>query len=86
MITCSLAAISNKQEEKEYQSVLVSHILKPNSLGSEEYENELKNKFPHLQINFIEFSRECNEYLKFIDDCGIMKLLQEYIVVDKLEK
>ena len=86
MLTKNLANLQDQDTAKEYISVLKSHILKNNSLGLEEYEKELKYKFPHLYINFSEFSNVCKEYLKLTNNCGIIKLLQEYIIVDKLEK
>ena len=34
----------------------------------------------------MEFSKECEAYLAFIEQCGILKDLGKYIVVSKLDR
>lgn len=57
-----------------------------NGLGTKEHENELKNKFPEIYPNLEKFSKDCNSYLSFIDDCGIIDDFNKYIIIDKLDK
>ena len=49
-------------------------------------ENDLKEKFPNVYINFMEFSKECEAYITFVEECGILKDIGRYVVVDKLDK
>ena len=37
--------------------------------------------YPNLE----KFSKDCNSYLSFIDDCGIIDDFNKYIIIDKLE-
>ncbi len=86
MLTTNLANLDDSSKAQEFISVLTSHILSNKDLGSEEYEKELKNKFPNVYINLMEFSKECDTYITFIEKCEIIKDLSKYVVVSKLDK
>ena len=86
MITANLENLANQGNAQEYLSVLTTHMLSSSGLGSEKYENDLKEKFPNVYINLMEFSKECEAYIKFVEECGILKDLGRYVVVDKLDK
>lgn len=86
MLANSLANIDDPRTAQEYISVLNSHILSYKGLGSEEYEQDLKSKFPNVYINLMEFSKKCDTYIAFIEKCGIIKEIGEYIIVSKLDK
>lgn len=86
MLTANLENLANQGYAQEYLSVLTTHMLSSSGLGSEVYENELKGKFPSVYINIMEFSKECEAYITFVEECGILKDLSRYVVVDKLDK
>ena len=86
MLTTNLGNLADQGNAQEYLSVLTTHILSSTGLGSEKYENDLKEKFPNVYINLIEFSKECEAYMAFIEQCGILKDLGKYVVVSKLDR
>lgn len=86
MLTANLENLANQGNAQEYLSVLTTHILSSAGLGSEKYENDLKEKFPNVYINLMAFSKECEAYITFVEECGILKDLGRYVVVDKLDK
>ena len=86
MLTANLENLANQGNAQEYLSVFTTHILSSAGLGSEKYENDLKEKFPNVYINLIEFSKECEAYITFVEECEILKDLGRYVVVDKLDK
>lgn len=86
MLTANLANLGDQNQAQEYISVLTSHILSNSGLCSEKYETDLKEKFPKVYINLMEFSKECDAYITFVEECGIIKELGKYVVVSKLEK
>jgi hypothetical protein len=86
MLTANLANLEDHNKAQEYISVLTTHILSSTGLGSEKYETDLKEKFPKEYINLMEFSKECDVYITFVEECGIIKDLGKYIVVSKLDK
>ena len=86
MLTTNLGNLADQGNAQEYLSVLTTHILSSAGLGSEKYEDDLKEKFPNVYINLMEFSKECEAYLAFIEQCGIVKDLGKYVVVSKLDK
>lgn len=81
-----MSNLENQGNAKEYISVLISHILSSPGFDSEEYEKELKNKFPNVYINLMEFSNECDAYITFVKECEIIKDLGKYIAVSRLDK
>ena len=86
MLTANLENLADQGNAQEYLSVLTTHILSSAGLDSEKYENDLKRKFPNVYINLMEFSKECEAYMAFIEQCGILKDLSKYVVVSKLDK
>ena len=87
MITANLANLANQGNAQEYLiSVLTTHIFSSTGLCSENCENDLKEKFPNVYINLMEFSKECDAYITFIEKCGILKDLMSFVLVDKLDK
>ena len=86
MLTTNLGNLADQGNAQEYLSVLTTHILSSAGLGSEKYENDLKEKFPTVYINLMEFSKECEAYMAFIEQCGILKDLGKYVVVSKLDR
>jgi hypothetical protein len=86
MLTANLEKLVDQGNAQEYLSVLTTHILSSAGLGSEKYENDLKEKFPNVYINLMEFSKECEAYMAFIEQCGILKDLGKYVVVSKLDR
>ena len=86
MLTANLGKLADQGNAQEYLSVLTTHILSSAGLGSEKYENDLKEKFPNVYINLMEFSKECEAYMAFIEQCGILKDLGKYVVVSKLDR
>ena len=86
MLTTNLGNLADQGNAQEYLSVLTTHILSSAGLGSEKYENDLKEKFPTVYINLMEFSKECEAYIAFIEQCGILKDLGKYVVVSKLDR
>ena len=86
MLTANLEKLADQGNAQEYLSVLTTHILSSAGLGSEKYENDLKEKFPNVYINLMEFSKECEAYMAFIEQCGILKDLGKYVVISKLDR
>ena len=86
MLTANLEELADQGNAQEYLSVLTTHILSSAGLGSEKYENDLKVKFPNVYINLMEFSKECEAYMVFIEQCRILKDLGKYVVVSKLDR
>ena len=86
MITSNLANLEAQGNSQEFISVLNLHILSSTGLGSEKYEKELKEKFPNVYINLMEFSKECDAYIRLVEECAIVKDLGKYIGVSELDK
>ena len=86
MITSNLANLEAQGNSQEFISVLNLHILSSTGFGSEKHEKELKEKFPNVYINLMEFSKECDAYTRFVEECEILKDLGKYIVVSDLGK
>lgn len=77
---------TSKEAIEEYSTIVNFYILSPNGFRTKEYEEELKNKFPGIYINLMDFSKECESYLSLIDTSGIIQDLGNYIIVYNLEK
>ena len=77
---------TSKEAIEEYSTIVNLYILSPNGFRTKEYEEELKNKFPRIYINLMDFSKECESYLSLIDATGIIQDLGNYIIVYNLEK
>lgn len=86
MIIANLSYLEEHKNAQEFISVLKLHILSNNGLNSEEYENDIKTKFPNLYINLLAFSKECDAYISFIKESGIINDLRKYVVVSGLDK
>lgn len=48
MLTTNLASLTDQGNAQEYISIVSTHILSNTGLGSEKYENDLKEKFPNV--------------------------------------
>lgn len=77
---------TSKEAIEEYSTIVNLYILSPNGFRTKEYEEELKNKYPRIYINLMDFSKECESYLSLIDETGIIQDLGNYIIVYNLEK
>ena len=77
---------TSQKEIEEYNTIVNFYILSPDGFRTKEYEEKLKSRFPHLFINLMEFSKGCEAYLSFIEECGIKQDFKAYIVVDKLDR
>lgn len=86
MLTVNLANLEDRNKVQEYIYVLNTHILSNTGLGSEKYETDLKEKFPNVYINLMEFSKECEAYITYVEESGIIKDLGKDIVVSRLDK
>ena len=86
IITDNLEIFDSQEKTQDYMNILSSNLLSNSGLGSEEYNAELKCKFPDVYANLMKFCDECNSYLTFIEDSGIMQELGRYIVVSKLDE
>ena len=69
-----------------FKNLLSSHMLLPDGLNSQLYQDELKEMFPKTYISLLEFSNVCNSYLEIIGQTGILKEFPKYINVDGLDK
>ena len=85
MLTANLENLADQGNAQEYLSVLTTHILSSAGLGSEKYENDLKRKFPNVYINLMEFSKECDAYISFIKESGVVNDIRKYVVVSRLD-
>ena len=86
MITASLENINDSNKAQEYKSILNSHIFSNKGLNSKDYENELKEKFPNVYINLMEFSKECDSYITFITKNDIIKEISKYVDISKSDR
>jgi hypothetical protein len=86
MLIKNLATFTSQKDIEEYNKIVNNCILSQEGFRAKEYEENLKNQNPHLFINLIEFSKGCEEYLSFIEECGIKQDIKTYIIVDKLDK
>lgn len=77
---------TSQKEIEEYNTIVNFYILSPDGFRTKEYEEKLRSRFPHLFINLMEFSKGCEAYLSFIEECGIKQDFKAYIVVDKLDR
>jgi len=50
----------------------------------QEYDIFLKNRFPKTYISILNFNKECADYLSFINNLGIIKDINKYLLVDDL--
>ncbi len=77
--------ISNlkSSELKEYIHSFNDALIS-NKYLNQEYENFLKNRFPKTYISILNFNKECTDYLSFINDLGIIKDINKYLLVDDL--
>ena len=86
MLTANIENLNNQNKAHEFTSVLNSYLLSKEGLGFEKYEKNLKNKFPNVYINLMEFTKECDAYIKLVDESGIIKDFGKYVVVSKLDQ
>ncbi len=71
---------------QEFIVLFKSHLLSQKGLDSNEYEANLKEKFPKTYICLMDFPKECNAYITFVEECGILEDFKEYINVNGLER
>lgn len=75
------------QEDIQTLKVMItSNLLSQPGVNSSEFYEILKKEFPKIYISIMNFSKECNAYISFIDKCKIISDFDKYIIVDKLEK
>lgn len=86
MLIANIESFKSQNDLLEFITILNSYILSQEGLETKEYDEEIKKKFPKTYNNLMSFSKECNAYLSFIDECGIIKDFGKYIVIDELEK
>ncbi|MEG2066582.1 MAG: hypothetical protein RRZ65_02925 [Tannerellaceae bacterium] len=86
MLVANIKNFESHEEVQEFLILLKSHLLSESGLGSKEYEENIRERFPKTYITLIDFSKECDAYLALINKCDIVKDFGKYIIVDKLEK
>lgn len=86
MIVTNINNLSSEEEIQSFLKQISTQILSQEGLNSQEYEDNLKDKFPKVYISLKEFADECEAYISFVEECGIKKEFGKYIVVDKLDR
>lgn len=84
MLIANVNTITSHEDIQAFLTLLGSHILSQTGLNSDEFEKDLKVKFPKTYNNIMDFSRECNTYISFVEECDIIKDFEKYIIVDDL--
>lgn len=72
----------NSQEMAEFLDIYKSQLTLENGFNSEDY----KDRFPKAYIAMMEFSKQCEVYINFINNLGIIESFQRYLTVNDLEK
>ena len=84
MLIANLGNFTSQKDINEFLELLNTQVLSKNGFNTQEYEDALKKQFPKTYISIMNFNKECNAYLSFIDECGIIKDFRKYIFIDKL--
>lgn len=85
MIIANMLYLKEYENTQEFTSLLNSYIISNNGLNSKDYEDDLRTKFPNLYINLMEFSKECDAYIAFIKESGVVNDIRKYVVVSRLD-
>ena len=86
MLVSNAKDFTSQENVQAFKGVLSSYILSQTELNSNKFDEILKDKFPKAYINIMDFNKECDAYLSFINKCEIIKDFEKYINVDKLGK
>lgn len=86
MLMTNINSFSSEKEAQSFMKQINSQIISQDGFNSKEYEDKLKNRFPKVYIGLKEFADECDAYISFVEECGIKKEFEKYIVVDKLDR
>lgn len=70
------------REKEEFLEMYKALLVSGEGLDSQECNNTLKEKFPKVYISVMEFSKQCDDYLNLVDNLGIAKAFDKYIIVN----
>ena len=76
--------LSNEEKQKFIEAYKL-FLLPTQEQNANVFEDHLKEQLPKIYIGLMEFSNECNKYLAFVGQTGIMKDFVNYIVVRDLD-
>lgn len=86
MLITNLTYFQSQNNAQGFVNVFISQTLSKNGLGTKEYGDELKNKFPEIYPNLEEFDKNCISYLSFVEESRIIEVFNNYLNIDKLDK
>ena len=84
-----ISNIEHNPSEEEKQKFIEGYklfLLSTQQQNAKDFENHLKEQLPKMYISLMEFSKECERYLTFIEETGILKDFSRYIVIKDLDK
>ena len=75
----------SEEEKQKFIEAYKLFLLSTQEQNAKDFEDHLKEQLPKIYIGLMEFSNECNKYLAFVGQTGIMKDFANYIVVRDLD-
>ena len=75
----------SEEEKQKFIEAYKLFLLSTQEQNANAFEDHLKEQLPKIYIGLIVFSNECNKYLAFVEQTGIMKDFANYIVVRNLD-
>lgn len=86
MLVSNLKELDTQSKKEDCLSFVNSNIFSQEGLNSKEYEEELKEKFPNIYRNLMDFSEKCDIYMSFVARTRVIKDFENYITLDKLDE
>lgn len=84
LISCIKHNLSDEEKQKIIEAYKL-FLLSTQGQNANGFEVHLKEQLPKIYIGLMVFSNECNKYLAFVEQTGIMKDFVNYIVVKDLD-
>lgn len=84
LISCIQHNLSDEEKQKIIEAYKL-FLLSTQQQSAKGFEDYLKEQLPNMYIDLMEFSKECEQYLAFVQQTGIMKDFTNYIVVKDLD-
>ena len=85
LLISSLEYNLSEEEKQKFIEAYKLFLLSTQEQNANVFEDHLKEQLPKIYIGLMEFSNECNKYLAFVGQTGIMKDFVNYIVVRDLD-
>ena len=85
LLISNLELCSSEEGKQKFIDTYKLFLLSTQQEDTKGFEEQLKEQLPKMYINLMEFSNECERYLAFVEQTGIIKDFSHYIVVKDLD-